>query len=118
MRVGTQTETLIVRGLSIGVGIRQVAARELLTGLLVGTTLAAAFVLVGLWRWGEPDVVAAVALSLLAACSIATLIAMALPWQLRRLGRDPAYGSGPLATVVRDLLSVVIYMVIADLLVH
>ena len=43
---------------------------------------------------------------------------MALPWQLRRLGRDPAYGSGPLATVVQDLLSVVIYMVIADLLVH
>jgi Divalent cation transporter len=45
---------------------------------------------------GEPDVVAAVAPSLLAACSIATLIAMALPWLLHRLGRDPAYGSGPL----------------------
>jgi magnesium transporter len=116
--VGTQTETLIVRGLSIGVGIRQVAVRELLTGLLVGATLAAAFVPVGLWRWGEQDVVLAVALSLLGACSIATLIAMALPWLLHRLGRDPAYGSGPLATVVQDLLSVVIYMVIAGMLVH
>jgi magnesium transporter len=116
--VGTQTETLVVRGLSIGVGIRQVASRELLTGLLVGTTVAAAFVPVGLWRWGERDVVGAVALSLLAACSIATLIAMALPWLLHRLGRDPAYGSGPLATVVQDLLSVVIYLVIAGKLVH
>jgi hypothetical protein len=47
-----------------------------------------------------------VALSLLAACSIAPLIAMALPWLLHRLGRDPAFGSGPLATVVQDLLSV------------
>jgi magnesium transporter len=116
--VGTQTETLIVRGLSIGVGIGQVAWRELLTGLLVGTTVAAAFVPVGLWRWGERDVVVAVALSLLAACSIATLIAMALPWLLHRLGRDPAFGSGPLATVVQDLLSVVIYLVIAGILVH
>jgi magnesium transporter len=116
--VGTQTETLVVRGLSIGVGIRQVAVRELLTGLLVGITLAAAFLPVGLWRWGEPDVVLAVALSLLAACSIATLIAMALPWLLHRLGRDPAYGSGPLATVLQDLLSVLIYMVIAGTLVH
>jgi magnesium transporter len=116
--VGTQTETLIVRGLSIGVGIGQVAGRELLTGLLVGTTVAAAFVPVGLWRWGEGDVVVAVALSLLAACSIATLIAMALPWLLHRLGRDPAYGSGPLATVVQDLLSVVIYLVTAGILVH
>jgi magnesium transporter len=115
--VGTQTETLVVRGLSIGVGIGQVAVRELLTGLLVGITLAAAFLPVGLWRWGEPDVVLAVALSLLAACSIATLIAMALPWLLHRLGRDPAYGSGPLATVVQDLLSVLIYMLIAGSLV-
>jgi magnesium transporter len=116
--VGTQTETLVVRGLSIGVGIGQVAARELLTGLLVGMTMAAAFVPVGLWRWGEGDVVVAVALSLLAACSTATLIAMALPWLLHRLGRDPAYGSGPLATVVQDLLSVVIYLGIAGILVH
>jgi magnesium transporter len=111
--VGTQTETLVVRGLSIGVGIRQVVVRELLTGLLVGVTLAAAFLPVGLWRWGEPDVALAVALSLLAACSIATMVAMALPWLLHRLGRDPAYGSGPLATVIQDLLSVLIYMVIA-----
>jgi magnesium transporter len=116
--VGTQTETLVVRGLSVGVGIGQVAVRELLTGLLVGITVAAAFVPVGLWRWGEPDVVVAVALSLLAACSIATLIAMALPWLLSRLGRDPAFGSGPLATVVQDLLSVVIYLGIAGNLVH
>jgi magnesium transporter len=60
----------------------------------------------------------AVALSLLATCSTATLIAMALPWLLHRLGRDPAYGSGPLATVVQDLVSVVIYLVIAGILVH
>jgi magnesium transporter len=63
-------------------------------------------------------VVLAVALSLLATCSTATLIAMALPWLLHRLGRDPAYGSGPLATVVQDLVSVVIYLVIAGILVH
>jgi magnesium transporter len=116
--VGTQTETLIVRGLSIGVGIRQVVGRELLTGLLIGATLAAVFLPFGLTRWGEPDVALAVALSLLAACSTATLLAMALPWLLHRLGRDPAYGSGPLATVIQDLLSVLMYLVIALVLVR
>jgi magnesium transporter len=30
-----------------------------------------------------------------------------------RLGFDPAFGSGPLATVIQDLLSVVIYLAIA-----
>ena len=34
---------------------------------------------------------------------------MALPWLLDR-GRDPALGSGPLATVIQDRLSTVIYL--------
>ena len=38
---------------------------------------------------------------------------MALPYLLARFGRDPAFGSGPLATVVQDLLSIVAYFTIA-----
>jgi magnesium transporter len=53
-----------------------------------------------------------VALALLAACSTATLVAMTLPWLLWRLGGDPAFGSGPLATVIQDLLSILIYLLI------
>jgi magnesium transporter len=32
---------------------------------------------------------------------------------LSRLGRDPAFGSGPLATVIQDLLSIAIYFLVA-----
>jgi magnesium transporter len=42
---------------------------------------------------------------------------MALPSLLQRLGRDPAFGSGPLATVVQDLLSLVIYFLVASAIV-
>jgi magnesium transporter len=87
--------------------------RELVTGLLVGVALAAAFFPIGIWRWGETDIALAVSLSLLAACSMATVVAMALPSLFQRLGRDPAFGSGPLATVVQDLLSIVIYFAIS-----
>jgi magnesium transporter len=38
---------------------------------------------------------------------------MALPWLLHRLGRDPAFGSGPVATVIQDLLSILAYLAIA-----
>jgi magnesium transporter len=38
---------------------------------------------------------------------------MALPWAFQRLGVDPAFGSGPLATVVQDLLSIAVYFAIA-----
>ena len=49
--------------------------------------------------------------------SIATVVAMALPYALARSGRDPAYGSGPLATVIQDLLSVIVYFAIATALI-
>ena len=111
--VGTQTEALVIRGLSVGVPIGRVVLRELLTGLLMGLALALAFAPVALWRCGQPDGVLAVALSLLTACSIATVIATSLPWLLQRLGLDPAFGSGPLATVVQDLLSILLYFLIS-----
>jgi magnesium transporter len=115
--VGTQTETLIIRGLSVGVPIREVVRRESLTGLMIGLALAAlAFPVVAWWR-GDADVALAVSLSLLAACGVASVVAMALPAILRRVGADPAFGSGPLATVVQDLLSIVLYLTIATAIV-
>jgi magnesium transporter len=61
--------------------------------------------------------VSSVALALFVSASLATLIAMTLPYLLARLGRDPAFGSGPLTTVIQDLLSIVVYFAIAAALV-
>jgi magnesium transporter len=107
--VGTQTEALVIRGLSVGVGVRRIAGRELVTGGLVGLLLGGVSLPLVLLGWGDPRVAVAVSVSVLAACAIATGVAMSLPWLLHRLGRDPAFGSGPLATVVQDLLSIVTY---------
>ncbi|WP_217914177.1 magnesium transporter [Miltoncostaea marina] len=115
--VGTQTEALVIRGLSVGVGIRRIARRELLTGVIVGAVIAAAFVAIGLPAWGDAEVIAAVALALLAACTTATVVAMALPSLFSAVGVDPAFGSGPLATVIQDLLSILIYFSIATVIV-
>lgn len=115
--VGTQTEALIIRGLSVGVPVLRVAGRELLTGVVLGTLLAGLAAPL-IWAiWHQPGLAVAVAIAMLAASSIATLVAMALPWLLNRFGTDPAYGSGPLSTVVQDLLSVLIYFVTATAIV-
>jgi magnesium transporter len=115
--VGTQTETVVIRGMALGVSVRKVFARELLTGLVIGALLGSAFFVFSLAVWHEEDVAAAVALSLAISCSIASVVAMALPYVLARFGRDPAFGAGPLATVIQDLLSIVAYFAIATLLV-
>lgn len=114
--VGTQTETLVVRGFSVGVPLGRIIVSELVTGLLVGVVLATLLLPVVLVRWGDARVAMSVALALLAACSVATAVAMTLPAFLDRAGVDPAFGSGPLATVVQDLLSILIYFAIASAL--
>jgi magnesium transporter len=111
--VGTQTETIVVRGLSVGVSLREMAVRELLTGPAIGLALALVALPIVFWRWGDARLALVVCVSLFAACSTATLSAMALPWSLDRFGLDPAFGSGPLATVIQDLLSILIYFVVA-----
>jgi magnesium transporter len=111
--VGTQTEALVIRGLSVGVSIKRIFRLEILTGLVVGLVIGGvAFPAVWL-AFGSVELATAVSLALLAACGMATFVAMSLPWLMTRAGRDPAFGSGPLATVVQDLLSLVIYFVVA-----
>jgi magnesium transporter len=68
----------------------------------------------GVWAaLGSLPLAVTVGLSLLGACAVASVVAMLLPWGMSRLGRDPAFGSGPLATVIQDLLSLVIYFLVA-----
>jgi len=116
--VGTQTEALVIRGLSVGVALGRVVRREIFTGLLVGLALAGVFLPVAWWRWDDAALATAVALSILAACATASFVALSLPWLFNRTGIDPAFGSGPLATVIQDLLSVIIYLGIAAVIVH
>jgi magnesium transporter len=115
--VGTQTETLAVRGLSVGVPLRRFMIKELMAGSLIGLAIAALFLPFSLLLFDDAAVAAAVSLSLLCSCAVASGVAMVLPWGLSRAGKDPAFGSGPLATVVQDLLSLVIYLAIASALV-
>jgi magnesium transporter len=111
--VGTQTEALVVRGLSVGVPIGRVVGREFVTGILIGLGLGLVAMALGLWRWGPAGIALVLMASLAAACLVATLVGIGLPWLLHRAGSDPAFGAGPLATVIQDLLSIVIYLSVA-----
>ncbi len=108
--VGTQSEAIAVRGLSLSrLPLARLLAGELRTGLLIGITLAL-LVLGPIWWWfGDIELALAVAVALLAASACATTIGFALPWLLARSGRDPAFGSGPIATIIQDVLSLLIY---------
>lgn len=108
--IGTQTEAVAVRGLSLShAGLAHLIGGELRTGLLIGLVLGA-ITLPAVWlAFGDWQLALAVTVALLAAGGVATSIGLILPWLLQRLGTDPAYGSGPLATIIQDVLSILIY---------
>lgn len=112
--VGTQTATLLIRGFAAGVRVRAILRREAATGTILGVDVSAMFLPFILVGWDDGEVAVAVALALAAACAVATLVAILLPWALSRRGRDPAFGSGPLATVIQDLLSILVYVAVAS----
>ena len=84
------------------------------TGILIGLVLGA-LTFPGVWlAFGDLNLALAVASALVVAGGIATTIGLLLPWLLERLGSDPAYGSGPLATIIQDLLSLLTYFAIVS----
>ena len=108
--IGTQSEAVAVRGLSLShVRLPRLLGGEIRTGLLIGATLALlAWPLVGL-AFGDWRLAGAVAGALAGASALATGIGILFPWLLARTGLDPAYGSGPLATVIQDVLTLLVY---------
>lgn len=108
--IGTQSEAVAVRGLSLShSGLGQLIGGEMRTGLLMGSILAAIALPTAWLAFGNVRLALAVALALVCAGAVATTIGLLLPWLLGKLGSDPAYGSGPLATIAQDLLTLVIY---------
>lgn len=116
--IGTQAEAVAVRGLSLSrMPLRHLLAGEIRTGWLIGLLLALGFFPLIWWVFGDMRLAAAVALSLACASILASVLGLLLPWVLARLGKDPAYGSGPLATIVQDVASLLIYFGFATALV-
>jgi magnesium transporter len=115
--IGTQTEAIAVRGLSLSHAPLSVLLREELdAGLLIGLTLGMLTLPAIWWVFADFSLAVSVALSLVLAGGVATTVGLFFPWLLFRAGKDPAFGSGPVATIIQDVLSLLIYFTIISLL--
>jgi magnesium transporter len=118
---GTQITATVIRAMATG-GVRlrdagRVVRKELTTGLLIAVTIAGAGWLRA-WSQGVGGEVAlTVAVSAAAIIVWSSLIASVLPLVLRRVGVDPAVGSGPLITTLVDGTGLIIYFTVARALI-
>lgn len=124
--VGIQCSTILVRGISTGdisMGMRGEAARKELTiGLLIGLVfgIACGLVVYFLNELGVEHVdLNSIALGsivssgVFVACLTATTLGTFSPFFFARMGIDPAVASGPIVTAFNDVLSTLMFFLVA-----
>jgi len=120
--IGTQSSTIIVRGMATGrieVGSELlVLIKELKVGLILGVLYG---VLLGIFAnlkfiGTDPMLGLVVGLSIASSMLIAVTVGSFTPLVLRKLEIDPAVAAGPFVTTSIDILGVLLYFVIAGIL--
>lgn len=112
--VGTQTENIYIRSLAI---YKDSFWKYMIKEVLIGLFLGALFGLVVggfAYFWvGSLQIGLVVGISMLINTTIAPVIALLMPEILFKEHRDPALGAGPFTTIIQDVISLVVYFIIA-----
>ena len=120
--VGTQSSTMIVRGLATGrVGFEnssKILFKEIRVGLILGVLYGILLGLFAIVRFLDisPILGLVVGLSICASMLIAATIGSLVPLILDRFDIDPAVATGPFVTTAIDILGVALYFIIAGAL--
>jgi len=105
---GSQTLTLVIRGLALGQIVkgntRSLLNKELLIGLINGLIWAAAVFIISVVIFHDTGIGIVVAIAMLLNLLIAPLTGVALPIILRKFGIDPALAGSVLLTTVTDVV--------------
>ncbi len=113
--IGSQTQTIYIRDLAINQKIQILfySLKQLFVASLIGFSCAILIFILVFFGWQSSQLAQIISLSVFIAVIMATTISLLIPSILRKLKLDPAVGSGPFATIIQDILSVLIYMSMA-----
>ncbi|MDP3995726.1 MAG: magnesium transporter [bacterium] len=112
--VGTQTETLFIRSLVYHLDIKNYFLKEIKVGFSIALILGMALVLISCFFFNLFPVGIILGISLFFTIVSAFLLGLLVPYFLNKLKKDPAVASGPLGTIIRDILSLMFYFLIAS----
>ena len=118
--VGIQSSTLVVQSLANRSAFEDSLAKRIgrmfLVAILTGVVLALiSFFIVYIWK-GDRNLGSVVSISLICVVMLASFMGTATPLALDKLGINPALASGPFITTTNDILGIIVYLAIANLL--
>jgi magnesium transporter len=118
--IGTQSSTIVVRGLATGrLNVRDiwsVVLKELSIGIILGLVYGALIGSVAQLRYSMEALAISVALAVVSSMSVAALVGSLVPMGFARVNIDPAVATGPFVTTAIDIISVFFYFMIATTL--
>jgi magnesium transporter len=116
---GTQTLTLVVRGLAVGTisesNARRLLSRELMIGAVNGLVWALVVAAVAVWWYGNLVIGALIAAAMVINLAFAALSGVGIPFLVRRFGVDPALASSVILTTVTDVVGFFAFLGLATL---
>lgn len=114
--VGTQTQTIYSRDLRSGkASFKKYLYKESVLGLLLGLLSGCISAIVTMLWFNSTQLATSVSIAMFASIALAPVVALLVTEVLQLEHKDPAVGAGPIATVIQDTLSVLIYGVVASL---
>lgn len=116
--VGTQTQTIFIRSLALthDLDMKKYVWREFKVNLSLAILLGLLiFGFSFLWI-GSGTLSTVLGISIMLTVLTAMLVAITLPWLFQKFHYDPAIASGPFATIIRDITSLLIYFAVVSLL--
>ena len=117
--VGTQSSTIIVRGMATGrieIGNElKILAKELRVGIILGVLYGLLLGIFANFKFMNSDPMLGVVVGLSICCSMLIAVAFGtiIPLILRKIDIDPAVATGPFVTTTVDILGVFLYFIIA-----
>ena len=115
--IGTQSSTIVVRGLATGrLNVRdfwRVVSKELAIGLILGSFYAVLIGTVAQVQYSVQMLAMTVGLAIIISMTVAALVGSGVPLLLARINIDPAVATGPFVTTSIDIISVYCYFILA-----
>ena len=119
---GTQTLTVMVRGISLGElafsTTWRAVRKEVIVGITIGSITGCLVAIIAyLWK-GNPILGVVLALAMVINLLIASLVGTLIPLALKQMHLDPALGSGVLVTTFTDVFGFLSFLGLATLFLH
>jgi magnesium transporter len=117
---GSQTLTLIVRGLALEQvargNLRWIFNKEIAVGALNGLLWAVVVALIAIIWFGNYEIGGIIALAMLLNLAVAAMVGVGIPLVLRRFGIDPAIAGSVILTTFTDVIGYASFLGLATLL--